>query len=140
VRSHCPRASLVLAALAIAVAGLGVVVGCEERPEEARVSGSGPAPASGELRVELDERPVIVGEVLEELPTREGYVYLRLSVLRTSADPGLAPRSVQRWVALDGAPPELGETLRLRSLGRRSRVWDPEIERDFEVLEYVARI
>lgn len=91
------------------------------------------------LEIELDERPVLVGEVVERVEG-EGYVYLRLSIIRNSAKPGLRPHTIERWVAIEGEAPMLGERVRVRSLARRSGVWDPRSERDFEVLEYVAVI
>ena len=81
------------------------------------------------LGIEVDERAVLVGDVVERLDG-EHYVYLRLAIDRTEP----------RWVALEGDAPELGERIRVRSLARRSRVWEPQLERDFEVLDYVARL
>jgi hypothetical protein len=89
--------------------------------------------------IELDERPVLLGDVVEVLDA-DAYVYVRLSIVRDSAHPQLLAHTSRRWVALDGAAPELGERIRVRSLGRRRGVWDPVIERDFQVLEYVAEI
>ncbi len=91
------------------------------------------------LRIELDERPVLIGDVVERLEAGS-YVYLRLSIVSDSAVPSLVPHAVERWVAIEGETPALGERVRVRSLARRSGVWDPGIERDFEVLEYVAVI
>jgi hypothetical protein len=92
---------------------------------------------AGPLWIELDERPVLVGDVVERVES-ESYVYLRLSIISDSAAPSLSPHSVERWVAIERDAPSLGERVRVRSLARRSSVWDPAIERDFEVLEYVA--
>jgi hypothetical protein len=83
------------------------------------------------LRVHLDERPVLIGRVIEAIDSpRTGDVYLRLELLGGE----------RRWVVLD-APAEgvrLGEWIRVRSLAKRSDVWVAAIERDFDVLEYVA--
>jgi hypothetical protein len=86
-------------------------------------------PPASELRIELDERAVLVGDVVERLDG-ENYVYLRLAIDDTQL----------RWVALEGEAPELGERIHVRSLARRTRVWDPTLARDFEVLDYVARL
>jgi hypothetical protein len=88
-----------------------------------------PASEVSWLGIELDERSVLVGDVVERLDG-EHYVYLRLAIERTEL----------RWVALEGDSPELGERIRVRSLARRTRVWEPKLERDFEVLDYVARL
>ncbi|KIG13154.1 hypothetical protein DB30_00532 [Enhygromyxa salina] len=88
-------------------------------------------------RVDLRERAVLEGDVVERLDAG-CYVYLRLSITHDSAAPWLAPHTQLRWVAVDGRSPGLGERVQARSLGRRSRVWEPRLERDFEVLEYVA--
>jgi hypothetical protein len=97
-----------------------------------------PRAAARPLKIQLDERVVLVGDVVERLDA-EDYVYLRLAIVSDSArqDPSRAQRSL-RWVALDGRAPSLGERVRVRSLARRTRVWAPQLERDFETLEYVA--
>ena len=108
---------------------------CEQYPERALAEAH-----AGPLQIELDERPVLVGDVVERVEA-ESYVYLRLAIVRDSAAPSSirdAPEGVERWVAIEGEAPELGERIRVRSLARRRGVWDPAIERDFEVLEYVA--
>jgi hypothetical protein len=91
------------------------------------------------VQIELDERPVFVGDVVERVEA-PSYVYLRLSIISDTANPDVAPHAVERWVALEGEAPPLAERIRVRSLARRSDVWDPGIERDFDVLEYVALI
>jgi hypothetical protein len=90
------------------------------------------------LGIELDERTVLVGDVVERLDG-EPYTYLRLAIV---SDSGSTPtdRIQLRWVALEGRAPELGERVRVRSLARRSRVWDPKLDRDFAALDYVARL
>lgn len=98
-----------------------------------------PRASTAALRVAVDERPVLVGDVVERLDG-EHYVYLRLSIVSDSAQPGRRPRPRQRWVALEVEPPLPGERIRVRSLARRSRVWDPSLERDFTALDYVARL
>ncbi|PRQ00563.1 hypothetical protein [Enhygromyxa salina] len=123
------------ATLAILASWLGLALGacgCES----GAVGERGPGGVVVE-RIDLRERAVLEGEVVERLDTG-GYVYLRLSIIHDSAAPWLTPHTQLRWVALDGEPPGLGERVRARSLGRRSRVWEPRLERDFEVLEYVA--
>jgi hypothetical protein len=99
-----------------------------------------PAPPTREvwLGIQLDERRVLVGDVVERLDG-EQYTYLRLAIV---SDSGVAPRdrNLLRWVALEGAAPRLGERIRVRSLARRTRVWEPRLERDFVGLDYVARI
>jgi hypothetical protein len=105
----------------------------------------GPAPQRADdahqvpLRIELDERPVLVGDVVERIDGG-GYVYLRLSIVSDSAAPQLLPHASERWVAIEGEAPTLGERVRVRSLARRSGVWEPTLERDFDALEYVALI
>ena len=91
------------------------------------------------LRIELDERPVFVGDVVERIDGG-GYVYLRISIVSDTAAPKLLPHATERWVAIEGEAPALGERIRVRSLARRSGVWEPTLERDFEALEYVAVI
>ncbi|HVI01111.1 MAG TPA: hypothetical protein VM869_20475 [Enhygromyxa sp.] len=91
------------------------------------------------LRIELDERPVFVGDVVERIEA-ESYVYLRLSIVSDTATPELVPHAIERWVAVEGEAPALGERIRVRSLARRSGVWEPALERDFDALEYVAVI
>lgn len=93
-----------------------------------------PRPA---YHIELDERPVWTGDVVEQVESQD-YVYLRLSIVSDSAAPQLRPHASERWVALEGRPPELGERVRVRSLARRRAVWEPTLGREFEVLEYVA--
>jgi hypothetical protein len=88
-----------------------------------------PASEVSWLGIELDERVVLVGDVVERLDG-EHYVYLRLAIDPTQL----------RWVALEGDAPQLGERIRVRSLARRTRVWEPALARDFEVLDYVARL
>lgn len=92
-----------------------------------------PASSTSEvwLGIQLDERSVFVGDVVERLDG-EQYTYLRLAI---SSENGAT-----RWVALEGTPPSLGERIRVRSLARRTRVWDPKLERDFAALDYVARL
>lgn len=85
------------------------------------------------LRIHLDERPVLIGRVVEVIDSpRTGDVYLRLELLGGE----------RRWVVLDGparvAP--LGRWIRVRSLAKRSNIWVAALERDFDVLEYVAWI
>lgn len=105
----------------------------------------GPAPQRADdahqvsLRIELDERPVLVGDVIERIDGG-GYVYLRLSIVSDTATPKLPPHASERWVAIEGEAPLLGERVRVRSLARRSGVWEPTLERDFAALEYVALI
>ena len=96
-------------------------------------------PAAASLRIELDERPVWVAEVVERLDA-PSYAYLRLAIVFDSADPELAPKSVERWVAIDGAAPRVGARVRVRSLGRRRGVWERTVQREFDTLEYVAVI
>lgn len=91
------------------------------------------------LRIELDERPVFVGDVVERIEA-DSYVYLRLSIVSDTATPELVPHAIERWVAVEGEAPALGERIRVRSLARRSGVWEPALERDFDALEYVAVI
>jgi hypothetical protein len=105
-------------------------VACDADPEHPRARPDA-------LRVELDERPVLTGDVIERLES-ESYVYLRLSVVSDSATPQLQPHASERWVAVDGAAPELDERVQVRSLARRSNVWEPTLARHFDVLEYVA--
>jgi hypothetical protein len=95
-----------------------------------------PAPPTREvwLGIQLDERSVLVGDVVERLDG-EQYTYLRLVIV---SDSGVSNQL--RWVALEGAAPQLGERIRVRSLARRTRVWEPRLERDFVGLDYVARI
>jgi hypothetical protein len=99
-----------------------------------------PAPPTREvwLGIQLDERSVLVGDVVERLDGDQ-YTYLRLVIV---SDNGATPRapSQLRWVALEGTPPSLGERVRVRSLARRTRVWEPKLERDFVALDYVARL
>jgi hypothetical protein len=92
-----------------------------------------PAPSPSEvwLGIQVDERSVFVGDVVERLDG-EQYTYLRLAIV---TDP-----TQLRWVALEGPAPQLGERVRVRSLARRTRVWDPKLERDFATLDYVARL
>lgn len=97
----------------------------------------GPAERPAPLRVELDERAVLVGEVVERLEG-EAYVYLRLSIIEDSAAPQLRPHTRLRWVAVEGEAPGLGARVHARSLAHRSRVWEPALERDFEEIDYVA--
>ena len=89
------------------------------------------------IAVELDERAVIVGEIVERLEA-EDYVYLRLSIVEDSAAPEQPAHTRQRWVAVETGAPPLGARIRARSLAHRSRVWEPNLERDFEQLDYVA--
>lgn len=91
------------------------------------------------LRVELDERSVLTGDVVERIET-ESYVYLRLSIVSDTAMPELLPHATERWVAMEGVAPALRDRVRVRSLARRSNVWEPTLERDFAVLEYVAAL
>lgn len=83
------------------------------------------------LRIHLDERPVLLGRVIEAIDSPvTGDIYLRLELVGGE----------RRWVVLD-APADgtrLGEWIRVRSLAKRSDVWVAAIERDFAVLEYVA--
>lgn len=99
-----------------------------------------PAPPTREvwLGIQVDERTVLVGDVVERLDG-EQYTYLRLVIV---SDNGATPRdsSQLRWVALEGIAPALGERVRVRSLARRTRVWEPKLERDFAALDYVARL
>jgi hypothetical protein len=74
--------------------------------------------------------------VLERLDG-EQYTYLRLALVTDSV--AIDPTQL-RWVALEGPAPQLGERIRVRSLARRTRVWDPKLERDFATLDYVARL
>ena len=90
-------------------------------------------------RIELDERPVLIGDVIERAQS-ESYVYLRLSIVSDSAAPRQRPHARERWVAIEGEAPELGERVRVRSLARRRGVWEPTLWRECEVLEYVARL
>jgi hypothetical protein len=90
------------------------------------------------LGVQLDERSVLVGDVVERLDG-EQYTYLRLAIVNDNAAPSHDPTEL-RWVALEGAAPQLGERVRVRSLARRTRVWEPKLERDFVAIDYVARI
>lgn len=89
------------------------------------------------LQIELDERPVWIGDVIERAES-PSYVYLRLSIVSDSATPRLRPHVRERWVALEGPAPQLGERVRVRSLARRRSVWEPTLEREFDRLEYVA--
>lgn len=83
------------------------------------------------LPIHLDERPVLIGRVIEAIDSPStGDVYLRLELLAGE----------RRWVVLD-TPPDgirLAEWIRVRSLAKRSDVWVAAIERDFDVLEVVA--
>lgn len=99
-----------------------------------------PAPPTREvwIGIELDERTVLVGDVVERLDG-EQYTYLRLVIVSDSGSPP-GDRPQLRWVALEGAAPSLGERVRVRSLARRTRVWEPKLERDFAALDYVARL
>jgi hypothetical protein len=99
-----------------------------------------PAPAPSEvwLGIQLDERTVLVGDVVERLDG-EQYTYLRLVVVSDNAATSRDHNQL-RWVALEGPPPSLGERVRVRSLARRTRVWEPKLERDFMALDYVARL
>lgn len=85
----------------------------------------------------LDERELLSGEVVERLAGRD-YIYLRLSVTRARGEGKGPPARGLRWIALEHGDAELGEQVRVRSLARRSRVWDPLLERDFEHLDYAA--
>jgi hypothetical protein len=87
--------------------------------------------------IELDERPVLIGDVIERIEA-ESYVYLRLSIVSDSARPQLRAHASERWVAIEGEAPRLDQRVRVRSLARRSNVWEPTLARSFEVLEYVA--
>jgi hypothetical protein len=113
------------------------MVACDVTPEP-------PAPRASPLRVELDERSVLVGDVVGRLDA-DDYVYLRLAIVSDTAQADGSPRGTHaarplRWVALEGDAPALGERVRVRSLARRSRVWEPALGRDFEHLDYVARL
>lgn len=94
------------------------------------------APIAGQV-IHLDEREVLRGHVVERLEGQD-YVYLRLAVTH-SGDEG-PPLRVMRWIALDHSTAQLGDRVRVRSLARRTRVWDPKLERDFEQLDYVAEL
>ena len=109
---------------------------CERGPNEDSSLAQRSAPAIG-LGPALDERAVLVGDVVEQL---EGpsYVYLRLSIVGDSAHPVFCGGRTLRWVALEDRGVALGQRVRVRSLARRSRVWEPALERDFESLDYVA--
>jgi hypothetical protein len=91
-------------------------------------------PATPEvLLVHLDERPILHGRVVEAIhspPTGDFYLRLELH------DGG------QRWVVIDhrSGGAHVGEWIRVRSLAKRSHVWAAAIERDFDVLEYVAPV
>jgi hypothetical protein len=117
-------------ALALALLTLSSVA-CDAHPEHPR------AQPDAALRVELDERPVLIGDVIERAES-ESYVYLRLSIVSDSAMQQLRPHTSERWVAVEGVAPELDERIHVRSLARRSNVWEPTLARHFEVLEYVA--
>jgi hypothetical protein len=97
-----------------------------------------PAPSEAWLGIQLDERTVLVGDVVERLDG-EQYTYLRLVVVSDNGATRSNPNQL-RWVALEGTPPSLGERIRVRSLARRTRVWEPRLERDFMALDYVARL
>lgn len=87
------------------------------------------------LLVHLDERPVLLGRVVERIDSpRTSDVYLQLAL---SDHP-----SSRRWVVLEASATEVqvGQWIRVRSLAKRSHVWAAAIQRDFEVLEYVATI
>lgn len=90
------------------------------------------------LGIEIDERTVLVGDVVERLDG-EQYTYLRLAIVSDSGSTS-SHRTQLRWVALEGDAPERGERVRVRSLARRTRVWEPKLSCDFEVLDYVARL
>lgn len=119
------------------------------RPPIARLAGlalaafactADPPPPTSEvwLGIQLDERTVLVGDVVERLDG-EQYTYLRLAIV---SDSGATPseHTQLRWVALEGAAPQLGDRIRVRSLARRTRVWEPKLERDFVAIDYVARV
>ncbi len=86
------------------------------------------------IPIHLAERPVVVGEVLEELGAPGSpYVYIRVT----------QGERHERWVALPREASEqvrVGERVRVRSLGGRSHVWVGAIEREFEWLEYGAML
>ena len=87
------------------------------------------------LLVHLDDRPVLLGRVVERIDSpRTSDVYLQLAL---SDHP-----SSRRWVVLEASAAEVqvGQLIRVRSLAKRSHVWAAAIQRDFEVLEYVATI
>ncbi|EDM81603.1 hypothetical protein PPSIR1_21839 [Plesiocystis pacifica SIR-1] len=94
-----------------------------------------------ELTIHVDERPVLVGVIDERLDAAP-YLYLRLDLLDDSGNTeGSEPGP--RWVALPkdthaSAAAQPGAVLRVRSLGRRHGVWVPELEAQFDALEYVA--
>ncbi|HLT39262.1 MAG TPA: hypothetical protein VK034_23420 [Enhygromyxa sp.] len=113
------------------VLALILLAACASEDPDAR---TGP-----EVRIELDERPVLIGDVIERVDS-DAYVYLRLSIVSDSAAPRMRPHARERWVALDGAAPRPGERVRVRSLARRRDVWDRTLAREFEVLEYVAAL
>lgn len=113
------------------------------RPSSARIAAtlatllaacSAEPPAPPEiLLIHLDERPVLLGRVVEAIDSPlTGDVYLRLELLGGQ----------QRWVVLDepASLARVGQWIRVRSLAKRSNVWASAIERDFAVLEYVALI
>ena len=85
----------------------------------------------------LDERELIRGEVVERLEGRD-YVYLRLSVTRTRDRGKGPPARGLRWIALEHGDARLREQVRVRSLARHTRVWDPLLEQNFEHLDYAA--
>lgn len=94
-------------------------------------------PRSRPVRVHLDERELLSGKVVERLQGHD-YVYLRLSVTRARVEGKGPPARGLRWIALEHGDAQLGEHVRVRSLARRTRVWDPLLERDFEHLDYAA--
>lgn len=130
-------------ALAAAVFGLGLITTlCKPaaRVQAETSNEAGDEIGAQPLAVELDERSVLVGDVVERLDARD-YVYLRLSIVHDSAAPDQRAHRQLRWVALDDErAPTLGERVEVRSLARRTRVWEPALERDFEILDYVARV
>lgn len=128
------RTLAALAALsALSVAWTATVLVCDAA-EQREPSTHGARPS-----IALDERAVLTGRVLERLEG-DRYVYLRLSVIADSAHPKQRAHAVRRWVALHETQAGPGARLRLRSLGRRAQVWDAELERSFEALEYVAEL
>ena len=112
---------------------LMLIGACNSSPEPS------PTPQRGaRLSIQLDERRVMVGEIVERLEG-EDYVYLRLALVYERPSRGGPPGPTpMRWVAIEGRAPALGERIEVRSLAQRTRVWDPSIERDFEILDYVA--
>ena len=110
--------------------------------------GRGELPAAAAQVVHLDERAVLVVRVRERLAAGP-YLYLRVTILRDSARPASAAPG-ERWLALErsagaagtaplrSATPRVGAVIRVRSLARRTRVWQAELGREFDRLEYVA--